>query len=74
METYEVRFDHPWEHKVVEESLWWSEYGCPLSDPRAVLPEREYRAHLAILLGRTEKRKREREKSERAANQAHAGT
>jgi len=36
----------------MEDAIWWSEYGCPF-DAYSVLPANEYRAHLAILEGRS---------------------
>ncbi|MDI6720382.1 MAG: hypothetical protein QMD46_12300 [Methanomicrobiales archaeon] len=48
----------------MQDSVLWSEYGCPF-DLRAVLPVREYRAHLAILKGKGDKMDEERRKNER---------
>jgi len=35
----------------MQDAVFWSEYGCPF-DARAVLPAREYQAHVAILRGK----------------------
>lgn len=40
-----------WEARVMQDAVFWSEYGCPF-DARAVLPAREYQAHIAILRGK----------------------
>lgn len=48
----------------MQDAVFWSEYGCPF-DARAVLPAREYQAHLAILSGKARKMRDEAEKSRR---------
>lgn len=58
---------------MLERSAWYSEYGCP-RDP-GDFPEYEYEAHLAILEGKAEKRRKEQKEAERDAQKAnqHAG-
>jgi len=56
--------EEPWEARVMQDAAFWSEYGCPF-DARAVLPAREYQAHMAILEGKAKKMKEESEKAKR---------
>ena len=39
----------PWEARVMQDAVFWAEYGCPF-DARTILPAREYQAHIAILI------------------------
>lgn len=48
-----------WEARVMEQSVFWGEYGLPI-DPHKELPMRDYKAHLAIIEGKKQKRKEER--------------
>ena len=38
----------------MQDAAFWSEYGCPF-DACAVLPAREYQAHMAILEGKAKR-------------------
>ena len=48
----------------MQDAVFWAEYGCPF-DARAILPAREYQAHMAILEGKAKKMKEESEKAKR---------
>lgn len=50
----------------MQDAVFWSEYGCPF-DARAVLPAREYQAHIAILRGKAARIEEEERKMKRAA-------
>ena len=58
-----------WEQRVIEDNAVWSEYGVPF-DIRSALPSREYRAHLAIIEGIGERRKKQQKEAEREADKA----
>ena len=53
----------PFERRVIQDALWWQEYGCPVN-PRD-LPEYEYKAHFAVLEGKAKKRREEQRDAER---------
>jgi hypothetical protein len=49
---------------VLQDAAFWAKYGCPF-DARAVLPAREYRAHLAILEGEARRVREEQDKAKK---------
>ncbi|MDD4568395.1 MAG: hypothetical protein PHU37_10885 [Methanoculleus chikugoensis] len=49
---------------MLQDAALWAKYGCPF-DTRAVLPAREYRAHLAILEGEARRVKEEQDKAKK---------
>jgi len=56
--------DEEWEARVLQDAALWAKYGCPF-DTRAVLPAREYRAHLAILEGEARRVREEQDKAKK---------
>ena len=51
-----------WHETILEDALWFSEYGLPF-DLRE-LPDPMYRAHLAIIRGRQDRRAEDREEAD----------
>jgi len=49
----------------MQDAVFWTEYGCPF-DARAVLPAREFEAHIAILRGKAARIEEEERKMKRA--------
>jgi len=68
----ETPFEEEWEQRVLEDHIFFSEYGLPF-DPRT-LPAKEYHAHLAIIRGKNMKQQEESEKTEREAKKAKRQT
>lgn len=62
--------EETWERRVVEDHAVWSEFGCPI-DIRSNLPAREYKAHLAIIEGKAERREKNRQKAEKESNKVN---
>lgn len=60
-------FAEPWKARVVEDALWFDEYGAPF-DLRK-LPARQFEAHMAIIQGKNKEREKQQRKAEQE-NQA----
>ena len=57
-----------WHRTVLEDAMWFDEYGVPF-DLRE-LPDAMFRAHLAILRGKADRRADEQDEADREANRA----